>query len=246
MDSDQNIGALQMSEAISPMTAISQPSRTGEFFNCLTTEALRDFESIETVSSYPSDSRLFAERQIPSNIFIPHDGQVKLFANSSDSKRFILGIAKPGEVLGLSSAFTGNPYQMTAETLHSCVVASVRRSDFMDFLLRHPAAYQGVAHELSLHQEHDCARLRTIGLTQCVSARLGRLLLEWCGNGQQTAFGARIHIALTHGEIAECIGTTRESVTRVLSDFRRRQIVDVHGAILTITDRSALESCSVM
>jgi CRP/FNR family transcriptional regulator len=212
----------------------------------LTTEALKDFESVATVSSYPSDTRLFAEQQIPANIFIPYDGQIKLFAHSTDSRQFILRIANPGEVLGLSSAFTGNPYQMTAETLYSCIVASVRRPDFMDFLLRHPAAYQGVAREVSLHQDQACSHLRTIGLTQCVSEKLGRLLLEWCGNGQQTESHARIHIALTHGEIAECIGTSRETVTRVLSDFRRRQIVDVHGAILTIMDRSALESCSGM
>jgi CRP/FNR family transcriptional regulator len=235
-----------MDDTISPTTAICQSSRTGEFFNSLTTEAQRDFESIATLFSHPSDTRLFAEQQMPLNIFIPYDGEVKLFTNSTDSKRFILRIARPGEVLGLSSAFTGNPYPVTAETLHSCVVASVRRSDFLDFLERYPAAYQGVARELSLHQDQACARLRTIGLTHCTSAKLGRLLLEWCANSQQTELGVRIHVALTHGEIAECIGASRETVTRVLSDFRRRQIVDVHGAILTIKDRSALESCSAI
>ncbi len=235
-----------MSETISPVTAISQSSSTGEFFNSLTTEALKDFESIATLSSYPSDTDLFVEQQTPANIFIAHDGQVKLYTNSADSRRFILRIAKPGEVLGLSSVFTGHPYQMTAETLYPCIVTSVRRSDFLDFLLRYPAAYQGVARELSLHQDQAFARLRTIGLTHCASAKVGRLLLEWCANGKQTELGARIHIALTHGEIAECIGASRETVTRVLSDFRRRQIVDVRGAILTVTDRSALESCSAI
>jgi len=52
------------------------------------------------------------------------------------------------------------------------------------------------------------------------------------------------HVSLTHGEIGECIGTCRESVTRILGDMQRRQIVNLHGSILTVTNRSALEDCA--
>lgn len=233
-----------MNEIASLMTATSHFSWPGEFFDSLPRKALKEFESIASVASCPSDTELFAEHGKPSHIFISCDGQVKLFTRSSDSRRLILSIAEPGELLGLSAAITGRSYQMTAETLYSCTIASIQRSDFLDLLNRYPAAYQAVARELSLQQEQACARLRTIGLTHCTAAKIGQLLLEWCATGRQTDHGASIHFALTHGEIAECIGTSRETVTRVLSDFRRRRIVDVRGAILTIMDRSALESCS--
>lgn len=233
-----------MNETGFSMTKADESSRTCEFFESLPSAVLNDFESIASFSSCPPSTQLFLESQKASNIYIAYDCQVKLFTRSSDSRRFILRIAKPGELLGLSSVFTGDPYQMTAETLYSCTVASVRRSDFLDFLNRFPEAYKGVARELSLGQERACDRLRTIGLTHGTSAKIGRLLLEWCATGRKTDRSARIHLALTHGEIAECIGASRETVTRVLSDFRRRRIVDLRGAILTVMDREALESCS--
>ena len=234
-----------MNAEVDPLiTATNRSWRTSEFFEYLPSKALNDFDSIATHSSCLSNALLFEEHQNPSNICIAYECRVKLFTNSNDSRRFILRIARPGEILGLSSVITGNPYPMTAETLYQCTVASVRRSDFLDFLNRYPEAYKAVACELSLQQDEACARLRTIGLTHCTSAKIGRLLLEWCANGRKTVHGTRVHLALTHEEIAECIGASRETVTRVLSDFRRRRIVDVRGAILTVMDREALEICS--
>jgi len=233
-----------MNESDLSLTTTSYSWRTCEFFDSLPRRGLQDFDSIASLSSCPSNTALFEEHQSPSNIFIARDSEVKLFTCTSDSRRFILRIAKPGEILGLSSAITGNPYPMAAETLHQCTVATVRRADFLDILNRYPEAYKAVARELSLHQDQACARLRTIGLTHGTTAKIGRLLLEWCANGRKTDHDARVHFTLTHEEIAECIGASRETVTRVLSDFRRRRIVDVRGAILTVMDRAALESCS--
>jgi CRP/FNR family transcriptional regulator len=228
-----------------PMRDCLSP-RVGEFFRSLQEEARREFESIVSLSSPAAHTRLFAEHQEPSNLYISWDGQVKLFTRSSEGRRLILRIAEPGEILGLSSAFTGSPYQMTAETLHVCTVASVQRPEFLEFLNRHPAAYRDVAYELSLRQDQACARLRTIGLTHSTSAKLGRLLLEWSANGMTKDAGVGIPLILTHAEIAECIATSRETVTRILSDFRRRGIVQMHGETLTVIDRAALETCSDM
>lgn len=234
-----------MNAEVDPLiTATNRSWRTSEFFEYLPSKALNDFDSIATHSSCLSNTLLFEEHQNPSNICIAYECRVKLFTNSNDSRRFILRIARPGEILGLSSVITGNPYPMTAETLYQCTVGSVSRPDFLDFLNRYPEAYKAVACELSLQQDEACARLRTIGLTHCTSAKIGRLLLEWCANGRKTVHGTRVHLALTHEEIAECIGASRETVTRLLSDFRRRRIVDVRGAILTVMDLEALESCS--
>ena len=230
---------------LSPMRDCISP-RVGEFFQSLPEETRKDFESVASLSSLATHTRLFTEHERPSSIYIPYDGQVKLFSHSSESRRLILRVAEPGEILGLSSAFTGSPYQMTAETLHACTVASVRRPEFLEFLNRHPAAYRGVACELSLRQDQVCARLRTLGLTHATSAKLGRLLLEWSANGLAEDAGARIHLTLTRGEIAECIATSRETVTRILNDFPRRGIVQVHGETLTVVDRTALETCSDM
>jgi CRP-like cAMP-binding protein len=218
--------------------------RTGEFFKCLSGEALHDFEALESLSSSPAATAIFAEEQTPSEVFILLRGYVKLIISSSNGKRFILRIAKPGEFLGLTSAFTGSSYAMTAETLYPSTIASVRRSDFLDFLLRYPAAYQNVARELSLDYDRVCDRLRTIGLASSACAKFAGLLLEWSADGQRTERGIRFRLPLTHGEIGEFIGVSRETVTRTLNKFRHRQTVDLHGSMLTISNRLDLEDCA--
>ena len=86
-----------------------QRSRPGEFFKSLSSEALHDFERLESLSCVTAGTALFVEEQVPNDIFILLRGQVKLTINSSDGKRFVLRIANPGEFLGLTSAFTGCP-----------------------------------------------------------------------------------------------------------------------------------------
>ncbi len=77
-------------------------------------------------------------------------------------------------------------------------------------------------------------------------AKLARLLLEWCPTGQQTDHGMRLKLSLTHEEIGECIGASRETITRTLSDFRHRRLVDLRGSTLMIPSRLALETCAGM
>ncbi len=116
----------------------------------------------------------------------------------------------------------------------------MRRQDFLDFLLRYPTACQNVLRELSLHHTQACVRLRTFGLTSTVYARLAGLLLEWCKTGEQTESGTKIRLAFTHGEIGECIGTSRESVTRTLKDLKNQYLVIQRGSTLIVPSRDAL------
>jgi CRP/FNR family cyclic AMP-dependent transcriptional regulator len=216
--------------------------RAGEFFKSLSPESLADFQSLEFLCNYAIASTLFTENEMPTSILVLLEGEVKVSINSSDGRRLILRIAKPGEILGLTAALTGSPYEMTSETLRPCKIASLRRQDFMAFLLRHPEAYQSVAAELSMDYNRACEQLRTVGLASSAPAKLARQLLEWCRTGQQTGSGLRLKLSLTHEEIGECIGASRETVTRTLSDFKHRRLVDLRGSTLMIPSRLALES----
>jgi CRP/FNR family transcriptional regulator len=201
-----------------------------------------DFQSLELLSSKPAATTLFVEGQRAEDILVLVGGQVKLSISSSNGKRLILRIAKPGEILGLTFAMAGDAYRMTAETLYQCCIASLRRMDFLDFLIRHPTARQSIVSALSVDSDRACERLRTLGLASSASAKLARLLLEWSAGGRQTERGTRIHISLTHGEIGEHIGVSRETVTRTLNKFRLCQMVDLQGSVLTIINRPKLES----
>jgi CRP/FNR family cyclic AMP-dependent transcriptional regulator len=160
--------------------------------------------------------------------------------NSSDGRRFLLRVACAGDILGLNSAISGDSSEITAEARCPCKIASMRRLDFLDFLLRYPIACQNVLRELSLHYTRACVRLRIFGVTSTLHARLAGLLLEWCKTGKQTETGTQIRFAFTHKEIGECISTSRESVSRTLRDLKNQYLVIKRGSTLIVPSRSAL------
>ncbi len=157
-------------------------------------------------------------------------GEVKLSISSSGGKTLILRIAKPGEILGLMATLSGSPYEVTAETLHPCQVAFLRREDFLRFIAKHPEAYQGVVRQFSSLYSGACEQLRTVGLSTSAPEKLARLLLEWSSETKNGKPMTQIKMPLTHEEIAEFIGTTRETVTRTLSEFKNRNLVALQGS----------------
>jgi CRP/FNR family cyclic AMP-dependent transcriptional regulator len=228
-----------MMQVTSERIQILPKSRPGEFFRPLSSEALIDFEALEWPTSYPANAVLFREQQICSSVLVLLEGQVKLSLNSTHGRRLILRIGKPGDILGLISAFSGGSYLVTAETLHFCRIGTLRRQDFLSFLKRHPDAYQNLARQLSVEYAQDCERLRTTCLAFSAAEKLAQLLLELCGDAS-----TQLKLPLTHMELGECIGASRETVTRTLKDFKRRQLVEVRGCTLLISNRRALEICA--
>lgn len=235
---------LTMRETIT--TTVGQSNRPGEFFKKLSAAALRDLESMEFPTLYQPGMQLFSEKSTPAGIFIVVSGEVKLSINSSEGKRLILSIAKAGEVLGFSSVLSGLPSEMTAEVLYPARIAVIERDQFIGFMSRHPEVYQVVTKELSLQYKVACEQLRTVALSGSAPEKLARLLLDWSENGQKTEAGTRVRFSLTHEEIGEFIGASRETVTRTLSSFKSRRLVAFHGSILTIPSKGALQSLAGM
>lgn len=218
-----------------------QNRRQGDFFKKLSRAALRDLESMEFPKLYEPGQLLFSEKSAPSGIFIVLSGEIKLSINSSDGKRLILNIAKSGEVLALSSVLSGQPSEMTAEVFYPSRIAIVERDQFLAFMARHPEVYQVVTQELSQQYKVACEQLRTVALSGSAPEKLARLLLEWSENGQKTEAGMRFRFSLTHEEIGEFIGASRETVTRTLTTFKSRHLVAFHGSILEIPSKLALQ-----
>lgn len=210
------------------------------FFCQLSPAALTDFNSMKSSATYPAGAVLFLEKQDPRGVFVVCGGQVKLSISSSGGKTLILRIAKPGEILGLMATLSETPYEVTAETLHPCQVAFLRREDFLRFIAKHPEAYQGIVKQFSSLYSGACEQLRTVGLSASAPEKLARLLLEWFAEAKDGKPTTQIKMPLTHEEIAAFIGTTRETVTRTLSEFKTRHLVALQGSTLSISNRPAL------
>jgi CRP/FNR family cyclic AMP-dependent transcriptional regulator len=220
--------------------------RAAGFFCQLNPATLKDFSAVRTTSTYPGGSILYIEKQDPRGVFVLCAGEVKLSISSSAGKTLILRIAKPGEILGLMAVLMNTSYEVTAETLHPCQVAFIRRDDFLQLLAKHPEMHQGVVKQLTTLYGGACDQLRTVGLSASAPEKVARLLLDWSSEGKQTKSGMQITLPLTHEEIAEFVGTTRETVTRTLSEFKTKQLVVLQGSTLTISNRAALESIGGM
>ena len=85
-------------------------------------------------------------------------------------------------------------------------------------------------------------QVRPLGLSQTAAGKLARFVLEGCTDeGQKLGSGSRMILTLTHEEIGQRIGISRETVTRILSEFKQERIIEVRGATLMVHNRGALE-----
>ena len=216
--------------------------RSGEFYKCLPAKAMSEFELLAAPFSCDAGTVLFAEEQEARSVHFLLEGRVKLTMNSSEGKRLMLGIAGPGEILGLASSISGCPHVITAVAQYPCKLMALPRPVFLDFLLRYPVACQNSATLLGMEYKRGCAQLRILGLTFTASTKLAMLLLQWSAEGQRTELGSWIHCSLTHEEIGEYIGVSRETISRNLSDFKNLALVEQHGSVFLIPSLRALEA----
>jgi CRP/FNR family cyclic AMP-dependent transcriptional regulator len=210
------------------------------YFCQLSPAALKEFNCMKSPATYPAGAMLFLEKQDSRGVFVLCGGEVKLSISSSSGKTLILRIAKAGEILGLRATMSGSPYEVTAETLHPCQVAFIRREDFSQFIAKDHEVWKGIVSQLSSLYIGACEQLRTVGLSSSAPEKLARRLLDWYPETKETKQGIPVKMPLTHEEIAEFIGTTRETLTRTLSNFKSRQLVELHGSTLMISNRPAL------
>jgi CRP/FNR family cyclic AMP-dependent transcriptional regulator len=203
--------------------------------------ALQTLENIKYVAAYPGGAVLFVEEQMPRGIFVLCKGTVKLSINSPGGRTMIVELAEPGEVLGLSATISGKPYEVTAETLDPCQVNFIKRDDFLRFLKEDVQACFKGAEQLSEKYHDACNEVRSLGLSHSAHEKLANLLLEWSSkNGEAAKPETRLKLRLTHEEIANMIGTSRETVTRLLTEMKKRQIVESKGSTLVIRNAAAL------
>ncbi len=146
-------------------------------------------------------------------------------------------------MLGISSSINGKPYQFTAETLEACQISFVKCDDFVQFVQEYSDVCFRVAEQLSKEHHEACRGFRSHGLSYSVEKKLARLLLEWSTkNGESTKAEPHITVGFSHEEIAQMIGTSRETVTRLFATMKKRQIVQFKDSMLMILDQAALKA----
>jgi CRP/FNR family transcriptional regulator len=224
--------------------------REDYLFCNLSVQSTKALEAIKSTAAYPKGALLFVEGQNPRGVFVLCHGRAKLSTSSADGKTIILKIAEPGEILGLSATVSGKAYEVTAELMEPSQANFITRQDFLNFLRDHGDASLRVAEQLSQSYHSAYEEIRSLGLSHSASEKLAKLLLEWAHDGKgkdskgKDSKGkdeVRLTVTLTHEEIAQLIGTSRETVTRALADLKKKQLVQVKGSTVVLRNKAALE-----
>lgn len=213
----------------------------GEGYFCsLPDPAFEELQSRKVAGIYPRGSTLFMEGQPSDGVYLLCSGHVKLSTYSEEGRAIILRIAEPGEVLGLSGNISGTPHEATAEVTEDCRADFIRRRDFLNLIQRYHDAALNALRQLSnnYHKAHE--QICSLGLSLSAGDKLARLLLQWYDRSANGG-AARISRTHTHGEMAEMIGTSRETVTRLLNDFKDRGLIILSRGEIYIPDRSRLK-----
>ena len=215
------------------------PVREEHLFCHLPASATQKLNEIKSTAIYPKSAMLFIEGQQPRGVFVLCTGKVKLSTSSSQGKTIITKISDAGDVLGLSAAISNRPYEVSAEMIEPGQANFIARDALLQFLRDYGEVAVRVAEQLSRNYYTAYEGIRMLGLTSSPSERFAKLLLEWssASNGDPL----QVKLTLTHEEIGEIIGTTRETVTRLFSEFKKRQLLQLTGAKLVIRNKPALE-----
>ena len=199
--------------------------------------------SVSSTAIYRRKARLFVEGQQARGVFILRTGKAKLTTCSSLGKTIIARFADRGDVLGLSAVVSGRPYGATAEMMAAGQVDFIPQHSLVRLMKERHDLALAVSQQLSETYYRLYDALRSLGLATHPVERLAKLLLAWT-NADNTDIRARddsFKLPLTHQEIADSIGSTRETVSKLFSELRRKHLVRSNGGALTIMNRLELE-----
>src|SRR6266581_8160257 len=217
---------------------VTCPVRGEHLFCNLSLQAAQRLNDVKSTAVYPKGTMLFIEGQQPRGVFVLCVGKTKLSTSSRDGKTIITKISDSGDILGLNAVISNRPYEVTAEMMEPGQANFIPRDSFLMMLKDFPEVAVRVAQQLSRNYYTAYEEIRTLGLAASPSEKFAKLLLSW---STKTVEGdtSQVKLTLTHEEIAEIIGTTRETVSRLFSEFKKKQLMQLKGATLVI--RSSIE-----
>ncbi len=192
---------------------------------------------------YSRGAVVFHEGHSARGVYLLSSGRAKVSISSADGKKVIIRIARGGDVLGLYAGLTGRPFEATAEMVEGGRIDFISRQDLLGLLGSQHSFGLDLVEMFSRQFSDFVDHTRMLALSETALEKLARLILRWGRDfGERTSDGVRVRVALTQEEIAQIIGASRETVTRLFSVLKRDQIIRVKRDALWICDSDALAS----
>ncbi len=199
-------------------------------------------EQEAVTTTYPTGAVLFAEGQVPRGVFVVRRGRVKLSICGSDGRTLILSMVEAGDPLGVAAVVSSRPYEATAETQEPSEISFLRQSDLLRLMRLHGELALWVTQHISADYATTCREIRDLILSDSATEKLARLLVGWLDQNTTSKHPSQMKLALTHEEIGQMIGTSRETVSRLFAGFKKQRLIQQTGSTLVVPNRLALES----
>jgi CRP-like cAMP-binding protein len=232
-----------MSRFISP-NCHSCPSRQSPLLGCCLTEELEFIATTKSAQFYHKGQTIYQQGNPVLGMHCIHQGKVKLAKAGGDGKEHITQLVRHGNVLGLRAMLGGGQYLSSAVALDDCVVCFIPRPDvlrliqsnrqFSNSLLQLLATNLGEAEEQLLRLAYKPVRER---LAQALL--LVRRTFDSAG-----APGEPFTIALSREDLAALVGTAKETVSRLLTEYKDAGIVATRGSQIMLLEEEQLRAIS--
>lgn len=199
----------------------------------------RDWEKVTDLFSerqYQRDDYIFLEGEAPEALYLVKTGKVKVLRHSTDGKDVVLRVVSTGQLLGSVGIFDGGGYPGTAQVIEDCTVLVIARNDCLTLVTRYPVFALAVIADMGNRLRSSAEQIRSLAVER-VEQRIARVLLKLGSSaGSDSSEGRVIEMSLTRQDVADMTGTTVETAIRVMSKFRRNNVIRTRRGKVVLVD----------
>lgn len=211
-------------------------------FNSFTDVELAMIAEIVQDREYKKNRILFMEGEPGEAIFFIYSGKVKISKISEDGREHILDIAAPGDTFAEVVLFTGACYPANAEVLEDARVGLIRNADMEKLVQAHPSLALTIIQILSERLIQSQMQIKDLAFHD-VFSRTASILLKFANlQGISTDQGIELSLPISRQELANMVGTTRETATRALMTFKKSNAIDINRQLIRIINIEKLKS----
>lgn len=211
-------------------------------FHGLGHEELNQINKLVRERKYRKNMIIFVEGEPGEALYILKNGKVKISKATPDGREQILHILQAGDIFAEVVLFDGGPYPATAEALEESVIGFIKNSDMEELIKTNPDIGIKIMRIMNRRLNSAQRLIRDLALKDTFSRLASTLMVLAKDHGEQTTKGTKITVALSRQELANLVGTSRETVTRALSDLKKQHIIHLEKQYITLLDEEELLS----
>lgn len=214
--------------------------RQYELFKDLNEEEIDQLGRGSQPTMVPKREYIFTPDEASNQIYMLKAGRVRISRLSETGKHFTLVILEPGDIFGESALFDDEPRRNFAEVLDDAQICAIDKREFEKVAMSNPSVSLKIA-QIVEHRLNEAQEQIENLVFYDVQTRLSRLLLKLADiHGERVENGVQIGIKLTHEDIASLIGSTRETTSKILNEFRANGWIDVKKRQIILLDQKVL------